>query len=147
VVESAVDTPFYSDDDKQFFARPVRDEDMIAWEKSATESIKRMIPGGVNWPMIVRSLIAEVRKLRHEQEAEDASGSPSSDLKDHLVCKIDRALHDAENSDMPAQAKELVSQAHADLHDLAGLLSDDAEIRASALASLSDQPQHQGDGR
>ncbi len=67
MVESAVDTPFYSDDDKQFFARPVRDEDMIAWEKSATKSIKRMIPGGVNWPMIVRSLIAEVRNLRHEQ--------------------------------------------------------------------------------
>ena len=108
--------------------------------------------------LLARCMIAELAAARatlraalsdqpqRREEAKGDFGSPSG-LKNHLVSKIDRALHDAQELEMPAQAKELVSQAHVDLHDLAGLLSDDANIRASLSAALSDQPQHQGDGR
>lgn len=64
--KQTTDEPFYRDDDEQFRARKVRDEDMACWEESAAASIRRMLPGGINWPMIVRSLIAEVRQLRAE---------------------------------------------------------------------------------
>ena len=56
--------PFYRDDDEQFHARPVDDASLDRWEEDATSSIRQMRPGGINWPMIVRSLIAEVRRLR-----------------------------------------------------------------------------------
>ena len=59
--------PFYRDDDEQFEARAVDDVSMACWEESAGAEICRMVPGGVNWPMIVRSLIAEVRKLRNNK--------------------------------------------------------------------------------
>ena len=61
--------PFYRDDDEQFRARRVDDESMAAWEESAGDAICRMVPGGINWPMIVRSLIAEVRTLRGQERA------------------------------------------------------------------------------
>ncbi len=61
---SGTQEPFYRDDDDQFKARPVDEASIVCWEESATASIRRMVPGGMNWPMIVRSLIAEVRKLR-----------------------------------------------------------------------------------
>jgi hypothetical protein len=58
---------FYSDDDEQFRAREVRDEDMACWEESAKAAIHFALPGGMNWTMIIRSLIAEVRRLRQEK--------------------------------------------------------------------------------
>lgn len=58
--------PFYRDDDEQFQARPVDDESMAVWEQSAAARIQHSRPGDMNWTMIVRSLIAEVRKLRKQ---------------------------------------------------------------------------------
>jgi hypothetical protein len=60
--------PFYRDDDKQFLPRPMDEAMMESWEQDATNHIQLMIPGGINWTMMVRSLIFEVRKLRAEKD-------------------------------------------------------------------------------
>ncbi len=114
----------------------------ISFQRSSWEGVPRPMPYGTNL-FDVGQAQAMVRYM-----ADGVMSVSPSGLKDQLVSKIDQALHDAEDLDMPAQVKSLVSQAHADLHDLAGLLSDDAEIRASTSATLVvDQPQHQGEAK
>jgi hypothetical protein len=42
----------------------VDDEHIRIWELIVADEIRLMRPGDVNWPMIVISLIAEIKKLR-----------------------------------------------------------------------------------
>ena len=58
--------PFYRDDDEQFSPREVDNESLILWGLQASSAIRHIKPGGINWPMIVRSLISEITKLRAE---------------------------------------------------------------------------------
>ena len=51
----------------QFDVRNVSEEDLARWEETARYEAGRMIPGEFNWPMAVRSLCAEVRRLRQER--------------------------------------------------------------------------------
>jgi hypothetical protein len=50
--------------DDQFDPRPVTPDDMERWEECARLAAERILPGNTNWPMMVLSLGAEVRKLR-----------------------------------------------------------------------------------
>ena len=62
--EATTTEPFYRNDDKLFDARPLDNASMEIWAESAAAAIQHMRPGGVNWPMMIRSLSAEVYRLR-----------------------------------------------------------------------------------
>jgi hypothetical protein len=49
--------------DPQLQPLPVSQTDLERWDELAVECFPNLLPGEVNWPMIVRSLIAEVRRL------------------------------------------------------------------------------------
>lgn len=50
--------------DKQLEPMPVTETTMELWEQMAISAFPGLLPGAINWPMIVRSLIAEVHRLR-----------------------------------------------------------------------------------
>lgn len=45
---------------------PVTERDLLAWSLVADAEAPHSRLGAVNWPMIVRSLVAEVRRLHRE---------------------------------------------------------------------------------
>ena len=51
----------------QFAARPINDEMLANWLWAADTLEAVMRPGDYNWPMVVRSLIAEIERLRARQ--------------------------------------------------------------------------------
>lgn len=50
--------------DDHFIARPIQDGDLERYEEWAAAGAQHILAGHVNWPMIVRSLAAEVRRLK-----------------------------------------------------------------------------------
>lgn len=54
----------------KFSARPVTDELLAAWLLTADDAVGQMRLGGANWVMIVRSLIAEVKRLKSGGDTE-----------------------------------------------------------------------------
>ena len=57
----------------QYAARPVTDDYLASWMTSANAAVPFMRLGEFNWPMVVRSLIAEIERLRNEVASADAS--------------------------------------------------------------------------
>lgn len=47
--------------DEQLKPTVVTPEKMKLWEEMAIRHFPHLLPGDINWPMIVRSLIAEIR--------------------------------------------------------------------------------------
>lgn len=53
--------------------KPVTEQDLVAWSLVADAAAPVMRPGDINWTMIVRSLVAEVRRLGHAPITADVS--------------------------------------------------------------------------
>lgn len=66
----------------QFKPRPVSDADLDRWDSEALAAIPRLVPGSLNWPVIVRSLVAEVRRLRvHSKDLEEQVSGIIDDMR------------------------------------------------------------------
>lgn len=79
-------------------------------------------------------LPVKVRNRGNGGEAKEKEESEA--LK--LAGKIDQSLHEIHQSALSkSKLKSLAESAHADVHDLAALLSDDSEIRKSVLSKRS----------
>ncbi len=55
----------------QYAARPVTDDYLASWMTSANAAVPLIRLGEFNWPMVVRSLIAEIERLRNEVASAD----------------------------------------------------------------------------
>jgi hypothetical protein len=55
--------------DQMAAKQPVTEQDLLVWNEIADANAPHIRPGNINWVMIVRSLVAEVRRLQPQREA------------------------------------------------------------------------------